>query len=134
MVMFLQEAASSPWLDPRVLIVAGPLAVGLIAWFLRGEFQSKANTTRQQEHEEADERRHAEVVAYVDEVREEHRELKKSFYLHSDDAKRHHNPEYFEEFRKGLETRFTHIDTSLNDILRKLDGRGPSGAVRKTNG
>jgi hypothetical protein len=115
----LQQLASptaSPWLDPRFLIVAIPLSVGLIAWFLRGEFKSNANSTRQKEFEES-------ITAYVDEIKAEHRELKKAFYAHQGDTRVHHNAEMFREFREGLERRFTTLDTTLREISGKLDAR-----------
>ena len=68
----MQEAApvvaGNPWLNPTFLLGVGTTLVILIWWFLRGEFQSKANTTRQKEHEEHDDRRHGEIFEYVDEI------------------------------------------------------------------
>ncbi len=114
---------NSPWLDPRFLFPVGVAAVGLILWFARLEYKTNANTTRQGEHEE-------DMITRVDELKNEHKEVKKAFYAHAGDTKVHHNEAMYIEFRAGIgrqftemERRFTGLDNTLQDISRKLDNR-----------
>lgn len=114
----MQEAApvvaANPWLNPSFLLPAATTVILIIVWLVRGEFQSKANMTRQKEFEES-------ITSYVDEVKSEHRAVKAAFYAHTSDTRVHHNEEMFKEFRVGLERRFTSIDTTLREISQKLD-------------
>lgn len=105
---------NSPWMDPRFLIVVIPLAVGVIAGYVRLEFRANATAARQVEYE-------TEMDAKVRDLKEEHREVKKAFYLHSSDTKVHHNEAQFLEFRTGLDRQLNGFDTKLNDIVRKLE-------------
>lgn len=100
---------SSPWLSPGFLLTAITTGVIVIAWFFRGEFKSNANAARQREFEGT-------ITEYVDEVRTEHRELKKAFYAHATDTKVHHNEEAFKEFREGLNQRLTNFDNKLGEL------------------
>jgi hypothetical protein len=119
-----QINSNSPWLDPRFLLPAISALVFLILWFGRLEYLAKATATRQKEYE-------GEMDEQIKQSREEHKELKAAFYNHKGDAKVHHNEAAFQEFREGLnrqmanmDRRFGSMETTLQDISRKLDGGG----------
>ena len=100
---------NSPWLDPKFLLTVGVTAVAFIAWLLRGEFKSNANSTRQEEYEE-------QMNERVGKLESNHEKVKGAFYAHATDTKVHHNEAMFTEFRQGLERRFNTVETTLNDI------------------
>lgn len=118
------EPTTSPWVDPRFLLPALSAFVFLVAWFVRLEYKASATEARQKEFEGS-------ITEYVDEIKSEHREVKKAFYSHAADTKVHHNEEMFKEFRQGLERRFTSIDEKLQDISRKLDA---ANGIHRTQG
>ena len=91
------------------MLPAGVVAVAFIAWLLRGEFKSNANTTRQREYEEAMDERVSKIEAETGKV-------KSAFYDHKGDNTVHHNAEAFKEFREGLNQRFSTMDTKLAEI------------------
>jgi len=131
----IQQAAStatSPWLSPSFLLPLILAAIGFIAWLVRLEYKTNATGSRQKEFEveTAEEFKDVrtetkdslkEIVTELKEERLEHREWKKQFYAHATDTRTHHNEEMFKEFKNGLERRFTSIDTTLQQISRKLD-------------
>lgn len=113
----------NPWLDPKFLLPAIIAAIAVIAWLIRGEMQSKANTTRQKEFEEAVDERFSKNEALMDRT-------KSAFYEHKGDTVVHHNAEAFKEFSRGIDRRFNGVEATLQKISDKLD----RSDVHKTQG
>lgn len=128
--------AVSPWLSPNFLLSLAIAVIMAIAWLLRLEYKVNANAQRQADNEEgvtADLKR---LEEEVDSDRQDTREWKKVFYQHATDTELHHNKAAFDEFRSGLERRFSTLESSildmktitqssLREISQKLDRRDP---------
>lgn len=102
-------SAASPWLTPNVIVPLGLAVIGFIAWLVRLEYKTNANEKRQGEHEDFMEER-------VDKVEGNLEKVKASHYHHAGDTTVHHNAEAFSEFRRGLDQRFSTLDTKLGEI------------------
>lgn len=118
--MLLQEI-SSPWFNPTFLLSASGIVVALVVWLVRVEFVGKANEKRTGDGEQTMKEMFTELRDEIKADRADTREWKKIFFAHATDTKVHHNEAMFEEFRKGLDRRFSGVETSLSDISRKLD-------------
>lgn len=105
---------TTPWLDPRFLLVAGGQLVLMIFFIAKLWFSANDAHKRLDASEEAHE------VSAKD-LRIELKEVKVEFYRHLADVKAHHNEEAVQEFRTALERRFTGMEKSLEDIARKLN-------------
>lgn len=94
---------SSPFLDPRVLIPLAGMAITLIAWFVRLESKTSANSDclkRAEKDQEA---------------------FWKEFELHRLNQDIHFNLRVSNQVEMGNERRFGTIEKQLTEINTKLD-------------
>lgn len=117
----MQETSTIAVNSPTFLLSAGTTLVLLIAWLVRVEFVGKANKERQAEKEAADKQSFTDLRDEIKSDRMDTREWKKIFFAHATDTKVHHNEAMFDEFRKGLDRRFSGVETTLSDMNHKLD-------------
>lgn len=107
---------TSPFLDPRFLLPLILAAIAFIAWLVRLEYKTNANTSRQAEHEEGMDERMTKAEGNTD-------RLKAAFYSHASDTAVHHNEKAFSEFRERLKERFENLDAKLGEIKSLLINR-----------